>query len=232
MAITLVGVGALTEVTTSPATFALPAGVTTGDLIIVHMGAGEDSPEPAITAEHTGYVIRGSKLFLDYGPGGISQWIYWKVHSGSETNPQFSVNEPGAGFWGYAMAFRGVDTGTPFDLASVSQAVDPSSSTTYQPAAVATQTANAMVVSLVQTSDNNSLALNTANSFGLDNTYATTVGLDAAFGVATRIVAAAGSVTMPVWEQTALGPDYWAYQTLGLRDGTPSTSADAGVAGR
>jgi len=73
MAIAFRGVGALQAGTTATVAFPLPAGTAEGDLIIVHMGAGEDNPEPALTATASGYAIRGSKLFYDYGPGSITQ---------------------------------------------------------------------------------------------------------------------------------------------------------------
>lgn len=221
MAISLVGVGTFVAATTSPQTFTLPGGVTTDDLIIVHIGAGEDSPEPTITSSPGGYEIRGTKLFLDYGPGALNQWIYWKIAGSSESNPSFSTSEPAGGFYGYTAVFRGVDTTSPFDLASVSQGTDASAST-FTPPSVDTQTANAWVVSFAQSSDDNQIALLSGSEQGFTLTsasgasYSTSVGTDAAFGMAYKLIASPTTVTLPTWQQNAVAPDYWAYQTLGL----------------
>jgi hypothetical protein len=226
MAIGLRGAGALATTTTNSLTFTLPAGTAAGDLIIVHIGAGEDNPEPAYVSGMTGYALRGNKLFLDYGPGGISQWIYWKVAGASEPNPSITINDGGGGLWGYAMAFTGVNQSDPFDLASVSQSVESLSSATFTPPSVETQTDGSWVISLVQTSDDNTTAMSVAQSFthiASGASYETTVGLDASFASAYRLISTAGTVTLPTWNQVNRSPDYWAWQTIALKDASAGT---------
>src|SRR3990172_7396657 len=107
MAIALRGVGAFAETATST-TLAIPLPTAgnapqSGDLILVLLACGEDSPEPAITSEPSGYVIRGNKLFRDYGAGGQTQWVYWKIAGAFESNPSFTLNtgnSTGGGIWG------------------------------------------------------------------------------------------------------------------------------------
>ena len=91
MAISLVGIGTFITGTTTPRTFTLPGGVAAGDLIIVCLGFGEDSPEPSVNSVASGYAERGTKLFVDYGPGAINQSVYWKLAGSSEASPAFGV---------------------------------------------------------------------------------------------------------------------------------------------
>jgi hypothetical protein len=222
MAIGLRGAGALATTTTNSLTFTLPAGTAAGDLIVVHIGAGEDVPEPAYVSGMTGYALRGNKLFLDYGPGGVTQWIYWKVAGASEPNPSITINDGGGGLWGYAMAFTGVNQSDPFDLAAVSQNVESSSSATFTPPSVQTQTDGSWVLSMVQTSDDNTTAMLSGSEQGFTHiasgaSYETTVGLDASFASAYRLISTAGTVTLPTWQQVNRSPDYWAWQTMALK---------------
>ena len=228
MAIGLRGVGALATTTTNSLTITLPSGGSapqSGDLIILHLGAGQDSPAPAYSSGLTGYAQRGSTLFLDYGPGGITQWIYWKIAGASESNPSVTINDGSDGLWGYAVVFSGVSSASPFDLAAVSQGTN-TSSATFTPPNVTTQTPNAWVVSFAQTSDDNTIGMSVTQSFtniASGASYETTVGLDASFGCAYKAIASPGSVTMPTWNQVNRSPDYWAYQTVGLTPDGPIT---------
>jgi hypothetical protein len=231
MAITLVNVGTyLASISSVTQTISLPTGMQSGDLIILVIACGEDSPQPSIVTPPANYTQRPvADNFYDYGPGGMSQWAFWKIHSGSESNPSFTLNtgaSTGGGIYGYAMAFRGVSNTTPFDIDTpdYGNSSGSGSSTTYQPPAVQTNTTGSCIVSIVQTSDDNGLNLQTANGFTIsavaEPNYKSSTGSDSSFGMAYQVTGSAGTYDMPVWQQVNLGPDYWAYQTMVLKDGT------------
>jgi hypothetical protein len=241
VAITLVGVGTFAETQSSTSiTPALPSGVQAGDLILLLLAAGEDSPEPIVNSSASGYALRGSKLTCDYGAGGMTQWVYWKIAGSSESDPTFQLNggdSNGGGIWAATCVWRGVDNADPFALDTPSQGQTyptPGTSTTFTPPDVTTDHAGATIVSFVTTSDNNELALGTANGYTLGfggANYDSTLGSDGSLGMAYKInVGAAGTYSLPTWSQGANGADYWSYLTTALKDGAAATSANAGVA--
>lgn len=226
---TFKGVGALSANTTTSITPALPTGggaPATDDMIVVVIGAGGDVPQTAHGTLPTGYSRRGNELWYDYGPGGAYQAVFYKRAGASETAATFTFTAEtgnGGGLWGFTFTVSGVDWDNgPFASASVTQDSNPGASTTFTPSGGSTNAANALVCSIVTSTDNNDLALTGGSENGFTqraggSSYATTVGSDGAFGLATKVQAAAGAVTMCDWTQTNVGADNWNSQTLCIK---------------
>ena len=222
----------LVTIASTTLTLTLPSGIQQDDLILIYAANGEDSPQPSVTTAPSGYTQRGSGVFLDYGSGGITGTLWWKIAGASESSPTITWNtgaSTGGGLWAVIVVYRGVDTTDPFDLASVSEGTN-SAASTFTPPSVTTQTNNAWVVSFIQTGDNNSNDLLSGSEQGftgrlVGNTFQTTTGSDAGFGVADKEITSAGSVTMPTWQQTTLASDSWGYQTIALKPATVAAFA-------
>jgi hypothetical protein len=97
---------------------------------------------------------------------------------------------------------------------------DAAAAATWTPPSVTTNTPNALVISCVVTADDNALNFNTANSFTLAMSganYDTTTGSDHAVGMGYLVKATAGAVTMPIWNESAVGNDAWVGVTVAFR---------------
>lgn len=236
MAITHVNVGTFAQTNTasgtnqSQITPGLPSGVQEGDLLLALIAAGGDIVTSTITGMGT-YALRGSELWVDYGAGGMFQAVCWKFAGASESATQFTVTcetSTGGGLWGAVAAFRASRgfPADPFDLASPSQGQtypSPGTSTTFTPPSVTPLTAGSCVISFVTTSDDNALALSVGNEAGFTITgiagagYDSTLGSDGALGVAYK-TDCTGETTICTWNQTLVGPDYWSYQTVAIKE--------------
>ena len=84
-----------------------------------------------------------------------------------------------------------------------------------------------MVVSAVATSDDNTLAIGTANGFTgrmTGTSYNSTAGGDHSVGLADKVQATGGTATtMLTWNQTANATDWWAAITFALRPAGPTS---------
>jgi hypothetical protein len=119
------------------------------------------------------------------------------------------------------MVFRGVNQTTPIDATATTGSS--AASATFTAPSITTATANAWVLSLVITGDDNALNFNTANSFTLRASgaaYDDTIFEDFSYGAATVLKATAGATTMPIWNQSVNGNDSWAGLTTALRAAT------------
>jgi hypothetical protein len=217
MAITVVGVGAqVNRNGTGTLTVPWPSAYSpiAGDVAVVFeyntiLGA----TRPAVVSGYTvvDEVFTGSSV-------NRQTRVLYRVLNGSESEPQITTVLDYA--FGAALAiFRGVNLGTPLD-ATPTKAGPVASSTTYTPPTITTVTDSAMVVSVVQSFDDNALALSSAQSFTLlagGAAYDYTGTVDASLGVASRTLTTAGTPTMPTWQQTVNGPDGWNAITFAFR---------------
>ena len=202
---------------------AIPAGTQADDLALVFVaGRPTDTTEPATPA---GWNKRTPTSLRAAGANDLKVIVFWKVLVGGDTNPSFTVpaswSGNGGGMSAQVGVWRGVDTLTPFDVADV--ASNAAAAATWTPSAITTATANAWVISVVASADDNALAIGNANGFSArmsGTAYDTTSGGDHANAVADKLQATAGTATMLSWSQTVNGTDVWAGITLALRPAT------------
>lgn len=238
MAIAVVGVGALSAATSGNITAAFPAAYspTAGHLsVVVMVGKAATLSVDNSPASNTLATYTKRAAAFRTGGNGLQIAIYYKVFAGGEAAPIFTIPTDWAGASQGAsvtqIVFSGVRTSHPFDTTetTVEQAANP-----FTPASITTVTANAMVVSVALTNDDNSLAFSTANSFTANASgasYQTTTGGDHSIGIGTLIKATAGAVTMCVWNQTVNGTDGSLCMTLALQDSASGTTYSQTVSG-
>ena len=201
-------------------TISLPSGITEGDLIFLLVGNGEDSPQPSITTPPSGYTALGSQGFYDYGAGGISTHLYYKVAGASESNPSITWNtgnSNGGGIWALAAAYQtsaGWHETTP--VALLSSGLSTSASSTPQADAFDLGY-GAFCLHFLQSSDNNTHSLNTANGWSTPAGGNTTSGSDGSVYVTEQALSAGTGQAHPVWSLD-LGPDYYSWRTVALRE--------------
>lgn len=223
--ITFVGAGPqVASASAGTLTPSLPAGTAANDLaVLVVVGRPTNATEPAAPA---GWTLRSSVL-EEVGANDLKIMTFYRVLAGGDANP--SVTLPAAwvgsaaGLSGQIAVWRGVSTTTSFDVGDATGTA--AAAVTYTPPAITTVTANALVVSVVATSDNNDLGLNVAQSFTArmsGTSYDTTTGGDHAVGVADKVQVAAGPVVMPEWDQNNSASDRWAAITFALRPSPPA----------
>jgi hypothetical protein len=222
--ISFVGAGnQVASETAGTITPALPGGTAAGDFaVLVVAGRPTDNSEPAAPA---GWTLRSS-VFQNVAASDLRVMTFYRVLGGGDVNPAVTLPAgwvgSSAGMSGQIAVWRGVDAAAPFDVADTTAGSNPDDVLTAP--AITTVTANAFVVSVVATSDNNDLGLATANGFTARMSgagYDTTVGADHAVGLADKLQATAGAVTMAVWEQNNAEPDRWAAITFALRRFVP-----------
>ena len=218
--ITFVGSGAQrARSSAGTITPALPGGTAAGDLaVLIVVGRPTNTTEPAAPA---GWTLRTSVL-QQVSSTDLKVMTFYRVLAGADANPVVTLPAAwvgsSAGMSGQIAVWRGANTSTPFDVADTTGVANPDD--LFVAPAITTVTANARVVSVVGTSDNNNLGLNAAASFTAQMSgtgYDTAIGGDHAMGVADKVQAAAGLVAMPEWEQNNAEPDRWAAITFALR---------------
>jgi RHS repeat-associated protein len=202
----------------------IPDEMLAGDVaILIIAGRPTNTTEPAAPA---GWTLRSSSL-REVGANDLKIMTFYRVITGSEDNP--TVNLPSAwqgtaaGMSGQIAVWSGVNTTTPFDVADVTG--NATTATTWTPPAITTVTPGAWVVSAVATSDDNALAIGTAQGFTGRMTgagYDTTTGGDHAVGLADKVQATAGTPVMLTWNQTINASDRWAGITFALRPAPPN----------
>ena len=171
-----------------------------------------------------GWNKRANTSLREMGATDLKIIVFWKVLAGGDTNPSFTVPSTWAagGISAAIGVWRGIDTITPFDVAN-DVTGNTAAADQWTPPSITTVTPDAWVISAVATSDDNALAIVTANGFTARLTganYDNSAGADHSLGVADRVQATAGAVTMLRWDQTVNGTDQWAGITLALRPAT------------
>ncbi len=223
-----IGAGAQTVTNTGGATLspAYPAGYTAvaGDVCaVILVGRPNGSTITNTVSGGAGYNLKGSQ-FLEIGAGATDLWVgvYTRTLTAAEAAPTVTPDAdflPGSTTGGVsAQILILADVTETLDVAAATNTA--TAAATWTPPSVTTSTANCMIISAVGTADDNALNYNTANSFATDMTganYDTTTGSDHAAGAGTLLKTAAGAVTMPVWNQSAVGNDVWAGVTLAFQ---------------
>jgi hypothetical protein len=222
-AITFVAASTMVASTTSGGSLTpgIPAAAEAGDLAIVFVaGRPTGTTEPGTPS---GWTKRSSSL-QEVGSNDLKIITYYRVLTGSEGNPSFTVPSSWSGTSGGMSAtigvWRGADATTPFDVNDVTGVA--AAADRWTPTAITTATAGALVVSAVTTSDSNALRVTPGSEQGFTRqigggSYDTTTGGNHALGVADKFHTPAGGVTMLEWDQTANGIDAWAGITFALR---------------
>ncbi len=201
----------------------LPSGVTTDDLLIIYVTDGRAAGEPSGTIPAaTGYVAHTSVLGTYSTNSDRRETILYKVAGASEGAPSVTtVGYSGADsvtFSGELLAYRGVDTASPFDVTPIVSVV--SASGTLIPTSITTITDGAMAMSFVHTIDDNNLAVSNDQGFSTrisGANYDWTAGDDGSHGVADKIVSPAALTTMPTWSVRAAGSDPWSFISTALK---------------
>jgi RHS repeat-associated protein len=205
------GAGAQVVSTGSSLVPGLPSGTQAGDLaILVVAGRPSDTSTPAAPS---GWTLKSSAL-REIGARDLKIVTYYRVLSGSDTNPTLSVPSGWqggqAGISGQIAVWSGVSATSPFDVADATGTA--AAATPWTPPSTTTVTASARVVSAVASADDNALNLSAAQGFTLRMSgaaYDTTTGGDHSVGVGDKDQPTAGAVTMPSWGQTVNASDAW-----------------------
>lgn len=242
MSISIVGTPTFSTTQASTTlTITLPSGIASGDYILLMVSCGEDSPVPSVTTPPSGYTALGTLAGFDYGAAGIYTHFYYKLAGASNPNPTITWNtgnSNGGGLHALAVAYR--TTGawhstTPISLLVAGNS-EPSSMALPQAPSFNTGSNNVHVVHFMQTSDDNTHTLGTANSFTLRGGGNSIEGSDASIYVADRFVATQATIDHCIWSIDK-GPDYCSWRTVGLKeqvnesDTTNAGSTSASVVG-
>lgn len=124
----------------------VPAGIAAGDLLIFFLSGNRNSTEFTSMTPPAGWTSAVA-VVDDTASGGSLGVIYYKIATGSETSATWAWAGVGMRAVGTIMAFRGVNTATPFD--DTDSTVQGSSSTTRTPLAVTTTVANDLTVCFI-----------------------------------------------------------------------------------
>ena len=117
MAISFVDVNTQDQAGAQSLTFTIPAGAQADDFMVAFVKQSENTGQQ--TWDDDGGGGNGwTQLAYNRTTGGRDQEtaVYWKIHTGSESNPTFTWNSGGTNepMSGSLMVYRGVDTLTPF----------------------------------------------------------------------------------------------------------------------
>lgn len=232
----VIGVGPQSAVTTGDATPAYPAGYTAvaGDVaIIVCSGRPSDTSE---ISTPSGYSVLATAL-REVGTNDLRLQAFYKVLTTSESMPAITTptNWTGTsrGMSVRVMIVRDLDTSSLIDVAAVTS--DSAAAATFRPTGLTTLTADAFVLTVAATSDNNTLAFDTTTSPASHQNYtlaaaqATTTGGDHAVAIAHRLgavpaISTQASTADPLtaaFQETVSPTDTGNYQYL--RDGAGAT---------
>jgi MSHA biogenesis protein MshQ len=222
--ITFVGAGAqVTRDSPGSITPTFPGGTAAGDVaVLVVAGRPDDNSQPAAPS---GWALRNS-VFEEVSSSDLRVMTFYRVLSGGDANPVVTLpggwDSTSTGMSGQIAVWRGVDTAVPFDVADTTDTSNPDD--LFTAPAITTATANALVVSVVATSDDNDVRIDNASGFTArmsGSGYDTTAGDDHSVAVADELQAAAGVASMLRWEQNGNDPDRWAAITFALRRYVP-----------
>lgn len=212
----------------------MPAGITADDLLIaacVHRSDTTAAGEVYFNIGAAGWT-RNSTSFIKSATaarGAIELW-YRVATSAGEPAVTVSAQEVVAQGWSVTVAaWRGVDTTTPFDVASVTS-FQATSANTWQPTGITPSAASAQVVSFIMGTDDQAISANAADLAGFTlrasgTTYETTQGADHELGIADRAVTTPASTACPLWDQIGLGVDRYAAITVALRPASAAVVA-------
>jgi hypothetical protein len=239
MAVSLVGVGALTSGTATPMTVALPAGVQQNDLILI-FAVVDSTGATSGTITATGYTELTSELQAGPVPDTFLAVLY-KIAGASEASPSLAASSGASnGFFAFSAAYRGVDGTTPFDTVTPVDTASGGTTVTFTPAGITTVTANAFAVSIVAMHTvAGGVTLSAAQSFtdpphASGTSYQTTTGSDVGFGFTSREVATPAAVTMPTWTNGNSTGVQWVGSSFALRPsggaGSPITVTPSSIA--
>jgi hypothetical protein len=140
-------------------TFTLPEGLEQNDLLLVIMSAR--AATLTITNTTSGGVTWTSGTALQ-GSNLTYRSFYGFVPSGGATNPTFGWTGNNS-YVGWLLVFRGVDTTTPIDAAEVSATFTAAATITIGASTITTATANAKVVGIWTSADDNTWGSLTAS---------------------------------------------------------------------
>jgi hypothetical protein len=241
MAITFVGASTQAVSSTSGAIIAgtWPSGYTAvaDDVAFIVVAGRHNAGTSLAPSTPSGYTQLATE-FSEVGTYDLQLTVFYKVLTAGESAAPVTVpsaySTTSGGLSRTVLVYRSMNTTSLIDASAVVSDSNSTTATTFQPTGVTTNSAEAMVISFVATSDDNALNLSSAQSFtlrvsGID--YDTTVGGDHAIGVADRIIATASTPTMPTWNMSVGAPDYWAAITASFSDGTPTTLRTASASG-
>jgi hypothetical protein len=222
--ISFVGAGAqLTRDSAGSITPAIPGGAQAGDFaVLVVAGRPDDNSQPSAP---NGWTLRSSVL-ENVAASDLRVMTFYRRLSGGDANPVVTLpggwDSTSTGMSGQIAVWRGVDPTVPFDVADTTDTSNPD--VVFTAPAITTATANAVVVSVVATSDDNDVRIDNASGFTArmsGTSYDTTAGGDHSVAVADELQGAAGAATMVRWEQNDNDPDRWVAITFALRRYVP-----------
>jgi hypothetical protein len=223
-----VGTGAQVAAANDSSTLspALPTGWAAGDLFILVIAGRPESVTPSAFTVNN-WTQQGSTVVNNIGGSiELSLEIWYRVAQGGDVAPTVTPSTDytcvatctTTGYSAFIAAYRNVDTSSPFDANNVTSTS--AAATTWTPTAITTNSNFALVLSVVATSDDNALELDTANGFNTNAgaaSYDTVTGSDHSSALADYVKATLGAVTMPVWRENVLGTDAWVGITAALK---------------
>jgi len=237
--ITFVGGTVASTTTNTNLTVPYPASAVSGDFLLLIIA---NSHHEAASCP-SGWTSQES---IVNHPGGVtteaSLVICWKFDAGEST---VSVTYPGGptnGLSARVVAYRNVNTSTPFDVADTTSAPATTGSATFPVPNLTTVTNNAKAVSVVMQNDGTntsipSLTLNTANGFAAEFSNGVSSSASHAAALADQSIATAGTVTFPTWASnvhpTGSNGSLWIGASLALRPITaPTVTSVSPAAGK
>lgn len=213
----------------------VPPSRVNGDLLLLSLiskPSGTAGSNDSFTVSGWTAVPSGT-LRNEVGTNDLRIDLYYKVSDGTESSA--AITSIGTaisgteGMMGVVSVFSGVDTSSPFDITTVTSEAD--AAATFTPTGGTTSTANALALSIVGSSDDNNLGLDTGNERGFLRLAGgveddTTAGTDMSIGIAFKPIAAAStSVTCPTWRQNSNGNDQWVGAFVVLKNASAATKA-------
>ena len=223
MAITLVGLGALSEwVTLTDSSTPIPSGTIAGDLMLMYV-VGQLPLGGVPTWSVAGWTKRLATPGFPLASLGFE--IFFKIAGPGEVSPLVTktLGSPVGGSAAYIISYRGVDTVTPFDVVSAVGQNNPGFNPLTIISGITTLTPNALAIVAVATGDENSISQTTANGFTVRASgiaYNSSVGTfgGRSFAKSDKLLVIPGPSGAPQYTQTISGPDAWAIYNDALKE--------------
>lgn len=214
---TLVGVGAQNTNlgTTTPPN---PSGLQTDDLKLIFISNRASPGTDMSTVVPSGWNL-GWRLERT---AGHETAMYWKFHAG-DSAPTITCSTED--LYSEMVAYRGVDTTTPFDFTALTHGFASSGTTMTPFAAGTTVTDHALALVFFDTADDNTIGNQTAG-WALDfggASYNSTAFTDGAHALISKEITPAGTTGTPTADQTTNGPDGYIIAVMALRPITATT---------
>jgi len=205
-----------TSTATGPSlTLDVPTGTQDGDLLIAAVIITDDAPDVSWDTVPSGWTLYVDDQATGGAPSSPPKlYIWYRIADSEPASYTWTGDDIDAGYMGAMLGYRGVDNSTPFDA---TRTIATGTGTSLNPASITTVTADAWVVAVGFSDDNDGYS-------GLSSGYTARVaslafdpgasGNGATLGICDIDAGATGAEDPPAW---TIASEEWGAVTLALR---------------